>query len=498
MSAPTADAAGAAALAADLDAAGFTVDCLDALWGPVAGAALHRESPLPAVRALAARDEPAATLARLWVLGRPVTRSALDAALPVTGTAGAAAAGLVTPSGPQPDDPVHPLVDLRPYASDHAHWWLASDLGERLHGGPLADDHVLGVGGASLTLARWTPRTPVTQALDVGTGCGVQAFHLSQHAQHVVATDTSDRCLAFTAFNAALNGVVLDLRRGSLLAPVTDERFDLVVSNPPFVITPRLPGVPTYEYRDGGLAGDELVRRLVGGLAGVLAAGGVAQLLGNWEQHAGQGWAERVGGWLPAGLDAWVVQREVQDPAEYAETWARDGGHRPGTPAHSALLDAWLADFAARGVEGVGFGVLTLRRPLRTGRPLRRFDELSAGSGPMGQVVVDVLEAHDWLAGHDLLEATLVVADDVTEERHGRPGAEDPEVVLLRQGGGLHRAVRADTALAGLVGACDGALSVRRLVGALATLLDEPVDALSARLLPAVRGLVADGLLRPT
>ncbi len=497
MSAPAADDAAAAALAADLGAAGFTVQRLDELWGPVARAALHRESPLPAVRALDGRDEPAATLARLWVLGLPVTRAALDAALPVTTTAGAEAMGLVATAGPQPDDPVRPLVDLRPYAADDAHWWLASDLAERRGGGPLADDHVLGVGGASLTLARWTPRTRVKRALDVGTGCGVQAFHLSGHAHDLVATDTSDRCLAFTAFNAALNGTRFDLRRGSLLEPVAGERFDLVVSNPPFVITPRTPGVPTYEYRDGGLAGDQLVRRLVGGLADVLAPGGVAQLLGNWEQHEGQAWTERVGEWLPAGLDAWVVQRETQDPAEYAETWARDGGHRPGTPAHTDLLDAWLDDFSARGVEGVGFGVITLRRPLRAQPPLRRFDELTAGSGPMGQVVVDLLAAHDWLIGHDLLSATLVVADDVTEERYGRPGGEDPEVVLLRQGGGLQRAVRADTALAGLVGACDGELGVGRLVGALAQLLDEPVEALGARLLPAVRGLVADGLLRP-
>ena len=87
MSAPAADDAAAAALAADLGAAGFTVQRLDELWGPVARAALHRESPLPAVRALDGRDEPAATLARLWVLGLPVTRAALDAALPVTTTA---------------------------------------------------------------------------------------------------------------------------------------------------------------------------------------------------------------------------------------------------------------------------------------------------------------------------------------------------------------------------------------------------------------------------
>jgi hypothetical protein len=116
----------------------------------------------------------------------------------------------------------------------------------------------------------------------------------------------------------------------------------------------------------------------------------------------------------------------------------------------------------------------------------------------MGSTVLAVLDAEDWVravSDDELLGARLVVGADVTEERHGRPGAVDPEVVLLRQGGALQRVVRADTALAGLVGACDGELSVRAIVGALAQLLDEPVGALTARLLPDVRHLVADTLL---
>jgi len=507
---PRLDDDDARSLAADLASADYSIEGLAALLGPVAQAALHRESPLPAVRALTGRREPAAVLARLWLLGRPVSRRELDAALPTVRTRGVARLGLVAPSGP---DTVRPLVDLRPYGADDVSWWVASDPSEVATGVPLREDHVLGIGGASLTLAQWTPRTPVGRALDVGTGCGVQAFHLARHAAEVVATDVSSRCLAFAGFNAALNaatdgpfvGGSLDLRRGNLLEPVRDEQFDLIVSNPPFVITPRVPGVPAYEYRDGGLAGDDLVRTLVGGLADVLAPGGVAQLLGNWEHHDGQDWAQRVSSWLPPGLDAWVVQREVQDPAEYAETWARDGGHRPGDPAHTALVQAWLEDFAARGVRAVGFGVVTLRRPdADSGRPLlRRVEHLAGplgGGTPMGPVVTDLLAAHDWLSGRgdaDLLDARLVVGGDVTEERFGRPGADHPQVVLLRQGGGRQQAVRADTALAGLVGACDGELSVGQVVAALGYLLDEPVAELSARLLPAVRGMVADGLLRP-
>jgi methylase of polypeptide subunit release factors len=512
---PVADDAHLAALAGDLTSAGYTVDGVGEALGPTAQAAMHREQVVPARLALRGRPEPVAVLARLLVLGEPVAMADLDAALPTLRAEGAVRIGLVAPAGAGHDDEVRPLLDLRPYAADDRHWWLASDLSELVTGGPLREDHVLGVGGASTTLARWTPRTPVRRALDVGTGCGVQAMHAATHAADVVATDLSNRCLAFARFNAGLNAAVpdgpfagrsLDLRAGSLLEPVAGERFDLVVSNPPYVITPRVAGVPTYEYRDGGWTGDEVVRRLVTGLGDVLAPGGVAQLLGNWEHHAGEGWRDRVASWLPAGLDAWVVQRELQDPAEYAETWARDGGHRPHEPGYDALVEAWLRDFADRGVEAVGFGVLTLRRPdpPRDGRtPLRRLEELTGPigqGGAVGPVVADLLAAEAWLAetsDADLLAARLVVAPDVTEERYGTPGAVDPQVVLLRQGGGLHRAVRADTALAGLAGACDGELSVGQVVGALGVLLEEPVEGLRARLLPAVRGLVADGLLRP-
>src|SRR5690606_7733671 len=131
-------------------------------------------------------------------------------------------------------------------------WWLASDPGETVTGGPLPTDHVLGLGGASTTLTSWTPRPGVGRALDLGTGGGVQALHLSTHATAVVATDLSARALAYARFTAALNDLELDLRQGSLLDPVVGETFDLVVSNPPFVITPRAEGVPLYEYRDGG------------------------------------------------------------------------------------------------------------------------------------------------------------------------------------------------------------------------------------------------------
>jgi len=386
-------------------------------------------------------------------------------------------------------------------------WWVVSDLGEIATGAPLRADHVLGVGGASLTLARCTIRRHVGRVLDLGTGCGIQALHATRHARHVVATDVSHRALALAALTLAVNGVDgrVDLRHGDLLEPVVGERFDLVVSNPPFVITPRLTGVPAYEYRDAGLVGDDLVRQLVTGLRGVLAPGGVAQLLGNWEHRRGEPWTERVTAWLAdSGLDGWVVQREVQDPAEYAELWLRDGGN-PDAAQYEQLYRSWLADFAARDVEAVGFGLVTLRRPAagREGTsPLRRVEEVrGGGDAPLGEHLAAALDAADLLARTDdagLLAGHPRLAGDVTEERYHRPGEEDPQVVLLRQTAGFGRVVRVDTALAGFAGACDGELTAGQIAGALAHLLERDVAAVVAEVLPAVRGLTGDGFLHWT
>jgi hypothetical protein len=83
----------------------------------------------------------------------------------------------------------------------------------------------------------------------------------------------------------------------------------------------------------------------------------------------------------------------------------------------------------------------------------------------------------------------------VTEERHGRPGAEDPAVILVRQGGGLGRVVRAGTLLAGYLGVADGTLPAGVALDAMAQVLGADAADLRAEVLPQIRELVADGLL---
>src|SRR5690606_16938857 len=91
------------ALRADLAAAAYTVEHVDELLGPVASGALDRGEALPALRVTApgtpAGADPAATLARAFVLGGPVPVAALAAALPSVGVEGARRLGLVATSG---------------------------------------------------------------------------------------------------------------------------------------------------------------------------------------------------------------------------------------------------------------------------------------------------------------------------------------------------------------------------------------------------------------
>jgi hypothetical protein len=88
-----------------------------------------------------------------------------------------------------------------------------------------------------------------------------------------------------------------------------------------------------------------------------------------------------------------------------------------------------------------------------------------------------------------------VIAGDVTEERHYWPGDEHPTVMDLRQGGGFGRTFPLGTALAAVVGACDGDLPLGAICSAVAQLLAVDEHELLAEVLPSIRELAVTGLL---
>ena len=470
-------------------AAGYDVQAVPALLGEEAAGALARGERVPALRA-AGGGSPVETLVRLFLLGSTEPEPAVAAALPLDA---ARRAGLVEQSG----GGVRAALDLRPYGEgdpdqDGTAWWVVSDLGTDVRPGPLRADHVLGVGSASITLARATVRRPVATALDVGTGCGVQALHLSRHAGAVTATDVLPRALELARLTARLNRLDWELLPGDLLDPVRGRRFDLVVSNPPFVVGR---GDGGFAYRDSGLAGDEVCRRLVRAAPAHLADGGWGQLLANWVHVSGRPWQDRVAGWLDgSGCDAWVWQREVADPAQYAALWLADAGER-GSPEYERRYARWLDWFAAEGVEAVGFGLVTLHRS-GAGDPTVRIEDVPQPvEEPAGPHVGAWFERLDALRGADLAAVRFRRAPGLVLEQLAEPGPEGWAVARqrLRQPGGLRWSAEVDEVVAALVAGCDGS----RPLGELAAVLRIAYGVDPGELDGMVRGLAERGFLVP-
>lgn len=169
---------------------------------------------MPALRATRG-DTPLELLVRLFLLQQPVPHARVADVLPVDACL---ESGWLDHAG---DDEVTATVDVRPYGGPGGEdWFVVSDLGCAVGGaggiGNHAEGVVLGVGGASTTLAGLTVRTPVSAALDLGTGSGIQALHAAAHATRVTATDVNPRALHITALTLALSGApAADLREGS-------------------------------------------------------------------------------------------------------------------------------------------------------------------------------------------------------------------------------------------------------------------------------------------
>ncbi|MFJ2847408.1 methyltransferase [Streptomyces griseofuscus] len=495
---PAADRPEAAARLRDaLLAASFTADGLLELLGAPAYTALARSETVPALRATRG-DTPLETLVRLFLLQQPVPRARVAAVLPVEE---AVETGWLVRVG---GDEVAAAVDVRPYGGPGGEdWFIVSDLGCAVGGaggiGQRAEGVVLGVGGASTTLAGITVRTPVAAALDLGTGSGIQALHASRHTTRVTATDLNPRALHITALTLALSGApAAELREGSLFEPVRDdEKFDLIVSNPPFVISPGA----RLTYRDGGMGGDDLCRSLVQQAGERLNEGGFAQFLANWQHVAGEDWQDRLRSWVPRGCDAWIVQREVQDVTQYAELWLRDAGDHRGDPAeYQARYDAWLDEFEARKVKAIGFGWITLRRTGAAEPSLTVEEWPHPVEQPLGDTVRAHFERLDYLREHDdaaLLAHHFRLVGEVVQEQVGLPGAEDPEHVVLRQHRGMRRATKVDTVGAGFAGVCDGTLSAGRILDAIAQLMGEDAVRLRDQTPAQIRLLVEQGFLEP-
>jgi methylase of polypeptide subunit release factors len=343
----------------------------------------------------------AADLARLFMFEMTLPRSAAATAVGSLDVDDLASAGVLEVDG----DSVRAGVRITPYHD----LLLMHDLDRK----PWPADHVLAPGPTARALDHFTVRRPVQRALDIGTGCGIQALRAAQHAERVVATDITQRCLDFAAMSAQLNGIDnVEFRLGDLFEPVAGDRFDLIVCNPPFVISPR----NDFAYRDGGLEGDGLTQAVVRGLPAHLVDGGVAHVLCNWFFDDETVPTDRPMSWLAgASCDVLVLHYEAEDLLTYAARWTEELASDPD--AYGLALDEWTAYLAGYG-QRIATGAITVAR--RAGASATRGLRLSVQPGPnagpqLGRMVDDLsddapITAADVLAVVDgvVLEQRLV------------------------------------------------------------------------------------------
>jgi len=348
----------------------------------------------------------------------------------------------------------------------------------------------------SRLLARFTVRRRSRATLDLGTGNGIQALAAAAHSDKVVATDLNRRAAAFAMFNARLNGIEnVEFRVGNTFEPVAGLKFDLIVSNPPFFVTPS----SQFLFCDNPLDLDQLCRQLVREAPFYLNEDGYFQMLCEWAEIHGQPWQERLFEWLDnTGCDAWVMKGYAQDPAEYAEERIRS---TTSVPARDAELYAnYVAYYHERKVRAIHGGVIAMHR--RSGHNWILIEEVDhTPKAQFGEWVLQAFAARDFLQAHtaddQLLDVRPALSVDARLEQVFRrtEGGWSRESLTLRLVKGFGYFLGLQPIVAEFLSSCDGTRTLRELIANFATKANAPFEQVQQECLVVVRKLIERGFL---
>ena len=435
---------------------------------------------------------PSDALIRLFLMGESVPWDAAERALAPMALDRWITAGLLAPA--DGGNAVTPQVKLLPIndlivASDKPQRWTQD----------ARPDFVMAPGITTMELAHAMLRRPSRRTLDLGTGCGILGLLSATHSQEVVATDTNARALDFVAFNARLNGINhVDCRAGSLFEPVADkERFDLIISNPPFVISP----TKRFEFRDAGMRGDEFCKMLIRAIPSHLAPGGFCQLTCNVAHRRNEDWKESLQGWFSGlGCDVVVWVERVEEASEYAMTWI------VGTESHDldkvpVLYQQWMDYFGEEKIEAVSYLLVTMRRN-DAGRSWTHIaDVIRTITAPCYEELLRTFAFQDTCgqlrSDASLLDAFPRLAAGIHIQQEHTMGAESLEAVGTRlcKTGGSQYTIQVEPYIGSLAARFNGLRSVRDVLAEMARVFGQRVESLQDQGLAIVRSFLDLGIL---
>ncbi|MCA9793228.1 MAG: class I SAM-dependent methyltransferase [Candidatus Eremiobacteraeota bacterium] len=290
---------------------------------------------------------PIAQLIGLWLARQKVARGLVEEWLGPEVVEVCLQLGLLEERGPQ----LRAQVDLYPanqalIMTDPA---LASSY---------APGHVYQLGIDSYSLVRLAVRKPVDRALDLCTGSGVHAILASFHAGQTVGVDLNPRALAYSEFNALLNGARNCRFMTSDLYAEVPGPFGLITVNPPFVPTP---DEEMLIHRTGGQTGEDISRRVVEGLPEQLLEGGTLAMILDYPVMSTSTYLERLVSWL-GGQSGWgvsVLDLGVRTLHQYI---ILHSDHGLPWPKYCASYRAYLENYQAHHIDEIRMGLVLIRR----------------------------------------------------------------------------------------------------------------------------------------
>lgn len=478
------------ALRAVFDRVGFDEKSLEAVLPPGLNGNATTEGAAPMVLRALDETKPLSLLIRLFLLTVPVPAESLRelfgesllAALTAGGLLEAAPGGLVCPVIVHPTRGFYIVYDT-----------LAAKRS------PVAKYLVMGVGTSSLAPANAAPRRHYRRALDVGCGGGFQSFHLAAHCDEVVGLDINPRALNLGRVAARLNRAAnIEFRLSNFYAEVAGETFDLIISNPPFVISPET----EFHYRDGGLGADRVTETVIRGAPQHLAEGGIAVIICEWAVLKGASPGDRLRQWVAGnGCDVWVSTSKGEDLPSYAMSWLRSYRAHLSPEEFHHTYNRWLDYYDDLQMAAIQTGLVVLRK--RAADNWFYLDEAPPViRGRWGETLLQLLDIHTLLHQatiDELLDQPYRLARSarlrhVYQQSGNRWTSAEAEIFLEEP---LPYSGRIDQYTAGLLARCDGTVPLRELVAAMGDAVGVSFAEIVEAALPILRGLLERGYLIP-
>jgi SAM-dependent methyltransferase len=452
----------------------------------------HIPGGLPPAEALATLDRPddarLAILLRLFRTGETVPRPQADNSISPLAIDDLVEAGILETEGTG--------VIARASLAAFDDLIVAGDPARRYYD----PDFVVNVSAATKTVANVTVRPQIGTALDLGTGSGIQALLAARHADQVIGVDINAHALALARLSQRLNAVDnIAWVEAEWFDSVRGQRFDLVVANPPVVISPD----NTLLYRDSPVGGEELSRQLIRESAEHLTEGGFASLLCHWTHREGA-WEEIPGQWVAAlGCDALLLHFGSQEPLAYAMSMVADSPN-PDSVTVAETVNRWIDAYNRAGVERIAVGATILRRRSAGPNWSRAFEVPGGPSGPGGDQLERMFAGGDFLAARsgadqlrELLSSAWRLLDghklDQTLVHENGAFASGPSLLRQEPGLGLHAQV--DPRVAPVLLGCNGERPLAELIDVLP--IPDGLDqaGFHSLCLETIRDLIAKGFL---